>query len=73
MPTQMIAVGEETGNLDQMLNKVADFYELSTDYSLKRITALIEPVFLVIIGGLVAFIFASLLLPIFRMVTTLKH
>lgn len=73
MPVQMIAVGEETGNLDHMLNKVADYYEMSTDYALKKATSLIEPLFLVVIGGMVAFIFASILLPIFRMVSTLRR
>lgn len=73
MPVHMIAVGEETGALDAMLNKVADYYDMSTDYSVKRLTALLEPVFLVVIGGMVAFIFASILLPIFQMVKTLRH
>lgn len=73
MAVQMIAVGEETGNIDNMLNKVADFYELSTDYSIKRMTALIEPIFLIIIAGMVGTIFASILLPIFRMVGTIRR
>jgi type IV pilus assembly protein PilC len=73
MPVHMIAVGEETGALDTMLNKVADYYDMATDYSIKRITALLEPMFLVVIGGAVGFIFASILLPIFQMVKTLKH
>jgi len=73
MPVHMTAIGEETGALDTMLNKVADFYELSTDYSIRKITALIEPIFLVVIGGMVGFIFAAILLPIFNMVRTLQH
>jgi len=73
MPVHMIAVGEETGALDTMLNKVADFYDLATEYSVRRLTALLEPIFLVVIGGMVGFIFASILLPIFQMVKTLKH
>ncbi len=73
MPIHMIAVGEETGALDTMLNKVADYYDMETEYSIKRITSLLEPIFLVIIGGMVGFIFASILLPIFQMVKTLKH
>jgi len=73
MPVQMIAIGEETGALDSLLNKVADYYELSADYSIKRLTALLEPIFLVIIGGMVGLIFASIILPIFRMVGTLKR
>ena len=73
MPVHMIAVGEETGALDTMLNKVADYYDLETEYSIRRITSLLEPIFLVVIGGMVGFIFASILLPIFQMVKTLKH
>jgi len=73
MPVHMIAIGEESGALDTMLNKVGDFYEMATDYSIRRITALLEPIFLIIIGGMVGFIFASILLPIFNMVRTLQH
>ncbi len=72
MPVHMIAIGEETGALDTLLNKVADYYELESDYSIKRLTALLEPIFLIIIGGMVGFIFASIILPIFRMVGTLR-
>ena len=72
MPVHMIAVGEDTGTLETMLNKVADFYDLSSDYAIKKLTSLLEPLFLVIIGAIVAFIFASILLPIFSMVKTLK-
>lgn len=71
MPIHMIAVGEDTGTLEVMLNKIADFYDIATDYAIKKLTALLEPMFLVIIGGLVGFIFASILLPIFSMVKTL--
>jgi type IV pilus assembly protein PilC len=73
MSIHMIAVGEETGALDTMLNKVADFFDIATEYSIRRITSLIEPIFLVVIGGMVGFIFASIMLPIFQMVKTLKH
>ena len=69
----MTAVGEEAGSLDKMLSKVADFYEMSVDYAVKRITSLIEPLFLVIVGSLVGFILASIILPIFQMVTTLRR
>lgn len=73
MPVHMIAVGEETGTLEKMLNKVADFYELATDYAIRKLTAFVEPIALIIIGGLVGLIFASILLPIFNMVKTLKR
>ncbi len=72
MPIHMIAIGEETGTLEIMLNKIADFYDLATDYAIKKLTALLEPMFLVIIGGMVGFIFASILLPIFSMTKMLN-
>jgi type II secretion system protein F len=70
---QMIAVGEESGTLDAMLNKVADFYDVSTGYSIRKLTALLEPVFLVIMGSVVGFIVASLLLPMFDMMKTIRR
>jgi type IV pilus assembly protein PilC len=72
MPVKMAAVGEETGTLDKMLAKVADFYETSVDYAVKRLTSLIEPIFLILVGGMVGFIVASVVLPIFNMVSTLR-
>lgn len=70
---QMIAVGEETGDLSGMLNKISDFYDRSVGYSVKKLTTLIEPVCLVVMGSVVAFIMASMLLPIFDMVKTIRH
>jgi len=70
---QMIAVGEETGNLDVMLDKISDFYEQSLSYTLKKITTVIEPALLLVMGAMVGFIMASLLLPIFDMVKMLRH
>ena len=70
---QMIAVGEKTGNLDGMLNKISDFYDKAIGYSIIKLTALLEPAFLVIIGAVVAFIMASMLLPMFDMVKTLRR
>ena len=70
---QMISVGEETGNIDGMLNKIADFYNVSLGYTIKKLTTVLEPVFLVIMGGMVGFIMASMLLPIFDMMKTLRH
>ncbi|MCU0640820.1 MAG: type II secretion system F family protein [Candidatus Margulisbacteria bacterium] len=73
MAVKMAAVGEEAGSLDKMLAKVADFYELSVDYAVKRLTALMEPFFLVVVGGVVGFILASVIMPIFQMVSTLRR
>ena len=70
---EMIAVGEETGNLDEMLNKVADFYDMTVGYAIKKLTTIIEPLFLSVMGGIVAFIMASMLIPIFDMVKILRH
>ncbi|MFH1576025.1 MAG: type II secretion system F family protein [Candidatus Margulisiibacteriota bacterium] len=73
LAVKMAAVGEETGSLDKMMTKVANFYEMSVDYSIKRVTALVEPLLLVFVGGIVGFIMASVILPIFRMVGTLRR
>jgi len=70
---QMVSVGEETGNLDGMLAKIADFYDMTVNYAVKKLTTVIEPIFLVVIGGMVGLIMASMLLPIFDMVKTLRH
>ncbi len=70
---QMISVGEETGNLEGMLNKISDFYDRAIGYSIKKLTTIIEPVFLVVMGAVVAFIMASMLLPMFDMIKVLKR
>jgi len=70
---QMISVGEESGNLDGMLNKIADFYDKAVGYIIKRLTTLLEPVFLGIMGCLVGFIMASMLLPMFDMMKMLRR
>jgi len=70
MPTmvvQMIAVGEQTGALDEMLNKVADFYEDEVDVAVNSITSLMEPVMIVVLGGIVAFFVIAMYLPIFNL------
>jgi type IV pilus assembly protein PilC len=65
MVGHMVAVGEETGQLEQMLSKVADFYEAEVDAKVKALTALIEPVMIVFVGGIVGFIVISMYLPMF--------
>ncbi len=69
---QMIAVGEETGKLGYMLNKIADLYDTSIKFSVRKMTMLIEPVLLVVLGVVVGFIMASMLLPMFDMIKTLR-
>lgn len=65
MVGHMIAVGEETGQLEHMLTKIADFYEAEVDAKVKALTALIEPVMIVFVGGIVGFIVISMYLPMF--------
>jgi type II secretory pathway component PulF len=69
----MIATGEETGKLAPMLYKVADFYELVVDNSVKKLTMLIEPFFIILMGALAGLIMAALLLPLFDMVKTIQQ
>lgn len=69
---RMIAVGEETGGLDEMLDKVSDFYDRSVGYTIKKLTTVLEPLLLVLMGCLVGFIMASMLLPMFDMMKLLR-
>ena len=61
----MIGVGEQTGALDTMLNKIADFYEDEVDVAVAALTSLLEPLMMVFIGGIVGVILISMYLPIF--------
>jgi type IV pilus assembly protein PilC len=70
---QMISVGEESGGLDAMLEKIADFYDMTVSYAVKKLTTVIEPLFLMVMGVMVGVIMASMLLPIFDMVKALRH
>ncbi len=63
--TQMIAIGEETGSLDSMLGKVADFYEKEVENATDRLKALIEPLMIVMLAGIVGTIVTSILIPMF--------
>ena len=64
MVGHMISVGEETGQLEHMLTKVADFYEAEVDAKVKALTSLIEPIMIVFVGGIVGFIVISMYLPL---------
>lgn len=70
---QMIAIGEETGKLDEMLTKISNLYDMAIGYAIKKLTAFVEPAFLAIMGVVIAFIMASMLIPIFNMVKILRH
>jgi type IV pilus assembly protein PilC len=72
MVVQMISVGEQTGALDQMLNKVADFYEEETDIAVAALTSALEPILMVGVGGMVGIVMISMYLPIFSMAGNIK-
>jgi type IV pilus assembly protein PilC len=65
MVTRMIAVGEETGDIDGMLTKIAEFYESEVDAAVKALTSIIEPLMIVVVGGIVGAIVISMYLPMF--------
>ncbi|MFW5837932.1 MAG: type II secretion system F family protein [Desulfovibrionaceae bacterium] len=65
--TEMVSMGEESGALDAMLSKVADHYERDVDQLVKNLTALLEPVMILVMGGVVGFIVMAMLLPVFQM------
>lgn len=72
MVVQMIAVGEQTGALDQMLNKIADFYEEETDIAVAAMTSAIEPILMVGVGGMVGVVLVAMYLPIFSLAGNIK-
>jgi type IV pilus assembly protein PilC len=65
MAIQMISIGEETGELDQMLMKVADFYEDEVEQAVKALTSMLEPIMIVLLGGMVGSILVAMYLPMF--------
>ena len=66
MVTRMIAVGEETGDIDGMLTKIAEFYESEVDAAVKALTSIIEPLMIVVVGSIVGGIVISMYLPMFK-------
>jgi type IV pilus assembly protein PilC len=72
MVTHMIAVGESTGALDTMMNKIADFYDDEVDNAVNNLTAMMEPMLMVFLGGSVGFIVIAMYLPIFKLITLIK-
>jgi type IV pilus assembly protein PilC len=72
MVIQMVSVGEETGTLDEMLQKVAQYYEEEVDNTVKNLTTMIEPIIIVVLGGAIGFLVIAMYLPIFKMGETIK-
>jgi type IV pilus assembly protein PilC len=72
MVTHMVGVGEETGALDTMLDKVAEFYEDQVEASVKALTSILEPIMIIVIGSIVGFIVISMYLPLFSVYNSIK-
>lgn len=72
MVVQMTAVGEETGTLDNMLQKIADFYEAEVETTLAQLTSILEPLLIMFLGFVVGFIVVSFYLPLYQLITGLK-
>ena len=72
MVTQMIGVGEETGALETMMTKIADFYEDQVAAAVKALTSILEPVMIIVVGGIVGFIVIAMYLPMFKVYDQIK-
>jgi type IV pilus assembly protein PilC len=72
MIVHMVGVGEETGALDAMLSKVADFYEDEVSAAIKALTSIMEPVMIIVVGAMVGFIVISMYLPMFKVYDQIK-
>jgi type IV pilus assembly protein PilC len=72
MVSQMVKIGEETGELEKMLSKIADFYEDEVDAAIATLTSIIEPLMMIAVGMMVGVIIISMYLPMFKMLTLVK-
>jgi type IV pilus assembly protein PilC len=72
MVSQMVKIGEETGELEKMLSKIADFYEDEVDASIQSLTSIIEPLMMILVGLMVGVIIIAMYLPMFKMLTLLQ-
>jgi type IV pilus assembly protein PilC len=72
MVAQMVGVGEETGALDSMLAKIADFYDSEVEAAVKALTSIMEPVMIIVVGGIVGVIVISMYMPLFSIYNAIK-
>jgi type IV pilus assembly protein PilC len=72
MVSQMVKIGEETGELEKMLSKIADFYEDEVDAAIASLTAIIEPLMMIGVGAMVGVIIISMYLPMFKLLSLVK-
>jgi type IV pilus assembly protein PilC len=73
MVVQMVRVGEETGAMEDVLTKVAEFYEREVDNTVKRFASVVEPILIVCVGGVVALVALAVLLPIWTLISNLPR
>jgi type II secretory pathway component PulF len=73
MVVQMVGVGEETGALDEMLNKVADYYDSEVEYSIRNLSTTLEPVLLAILAGMILFLALGVFLPMWDLISAFKR
>jgi type IV pilus assembly protein PilC len=72
MVSQMVKIGEETGELEKMLGKIADFYEDEVDAAISSLTSIVEPIMMIMVGCMVGVIIIAMYLPMFKMLTLVK-
>ncbi len=70
---QMVSVGEETGKLDELLYKVSDYFDQQSDYNIKNLTVLIEPLFVVVLGVMVLIMALAIFLPMWNLTALFRH
>jgi len=70
--SQTVKIGEETGELEKMLGKIADFYEDEVDSAIASLTAIIEPLMMIGVGAMVGVIIISMYLPMFKLLSLVK-
>ncbi|MFN9069225.1 MAG: type II secretion system F family protein, partial [Bdellovibrionales bacterium] len=67
MVTQMVGIGEQSGSVDQMLGKIADFYEDEVENAVKALTSMIEPIMMIFLGSVIAVLVVAMYLPVFSL------
>jgi type IV pilus assembly protein PilC len=72
MVSQMVKIGEETGELEKMLGKIADFYEDEVDAAIQSLTSIVEPLMMILVGMMVGVIVIAMYLPMFKMLSLVK-
>ena len=73
MVSQMVKIGEETGELEKMLSKIADFYEDEVDTAIQSLTSIIEPLMIIAVGAMVGVIIIAMYLPMFKMLKLVSN